>query len=68
LIRIAITFDTINAYVNLSVFSINKQLKSSTRVKILNHKDLTTTQRYLAKLLGNDYFENNDVEIDTFEF
>jgi hypothetical protein len=36
--------------------------------KILNHKDLTTTQRYLAKLLGNDYFENKDVEIDTFEF
>ena len=37
-------------------------------MKILNHKDLTTTQRYLAKLLGDDYFEDKDVELDTFEF
>lgn len=35
---------------------------------ILNHKDISTTQRYLAGLLGDDYFKNKDVELETFEF
>ena len=34
---------------------------------ILNHKDISTTQRYLASLLGTDYFDNKDVELPTFD-
>ncbi len=35
---------------------------------LLNHTDISTTQRYLAKLLGSDYFEDKEVKLDTFDF
>ena len=35
---------------------------------LLNHKDISTTQRYLAKLLGDDYFDDKEVTLDSFEF
>ncbi|MBL30772.1 MAG: hypothetical protein CMC81_06010 [Flavobacteriaceae bacterium] len=36
-------------------------------MNILNHKDISTTQRYLAGLLGGDYFVDKDVDIPEFE-